>query len=289
MAESIGRLVLAGRDLSKLAAYTQRVTQLMKSIDNNRKELTIKTPGAQFKKLGIVQLCDMAKPRIVFENVPIITPSGDVLVSSLSLTINCGQHVLVTGKTRIDSVKFARTKLFLFSVQSILIGPNGCGKSSLFRIIGELWPLCGGKMIKPPNNKLFYIPQKPYLALGSLRDQLIYPDTQSDMIRKGVSDDNLMDILSRVELSYLLERDYNMDSTLDWQEVFSGGEKQRIAIARLIYHKPLFAILDECTSAVSIDVESNLYRYLTCEIGCTVLSVTHRVKQLSHFHKFALR
>lgn len=144
-------------------------------------------------------------------------------------------------------------------------------------------------MIKPPNNRLFYIPQKPYLALGSFRDQLIYPDIQSDMVRKGVTDQDLMNILSKVELSYLLERDYNMNSVLDWQEVFSGGEKQRIAIARLIYHKPLFAILDECTSAVSIDVEQNLYRHLTSEIGCTVLSVTHRVKQLQHFHKFSLR
>ena len=71
--------------------------------------------------------------------------------------------------------------------------------------------------------------------------------------------------------------------------MLSGGEKQRVAIARMIYNKPLFAILDECTSAVSIDVEQRIYKYLTDELKCTLLSVTHRVKQLQSFHTYELR
>ncbi|XP_053203647.1 ATP-binding cassette sub-family D member 3-like [Panonychus citri] len=266
LAESIGRLVLAGRDLSRLAAYTQRVTQLIRSIEANRRSLSSsrRCNGIFSTGSGVVQLCDIAHPQIVFENVPLATPGGDILVKSLSFTIKQGQNVIVTG-------------------------PNGCGKSSLFRIIGELWPLCGGKLIKPPNNRLFYIPQKPYLALGTLRDQIIYPDTVADMRRKGVTDEDLITLLAKVELTYLLERDYNMDSIHDWAEVFSGGEKQRIAISRLLYNRPLFAILDECTSAVSVDVEQRVYQYLTVETGCTLLSVTHRVKQLQQFHQFALK
>lgn len=143
-------------------------------------------------------------------------------------------------------------------------------------------------MTKPTVKKLFYIPQKPYLALGTFRDQIIYPDTYDDFLRKGGTDEALLEILNIVELTYLYQRE-TFDATQDWQEVLSGGERQRVSIARLIYQKPLFAILDECTSAVSIDVEQRIYRYLTEELKCTLLSVTHRVKQLQSFHSYELR
>lgn len=173
-------------------------------------------------------------------------------------------------------------------------------------------------MTKPPVSKLFYIPQKPYLALGTFRDQIIYPDTYegsffarkrffvspfsifiqkfiihffsslTDFLRKGGTDEALLEILNIVELNYLYQRE-TFDGTQDWQEVLSGGERQRVSIARLIYSKAQFAILDECTSAVSIDVEQRIYKYLTEELKCTLLSVTHRVKQLQSFHSYELR
>ncbi|RWS27920.1 ATP-binding cassette sub-family D member 3-like protein [Leptotrombidium deliense] len=271
LAESIGRLVLAGRDFTRLAAYTHRVNQLMKSIEKNRvstfhqpikhvsnDETILLIPGS-----GKLLLCDVTKPVIMFNNVPICTPGGDLLVKSLNVTIKHGTNVIISG-------------------------PNGSGKSSLFRLLGGLWPLYGGELIKPSNDKLFYIPQKPYLTMGTFRDQIIYPDSLQEMNTKGVTDEDLREILKVVELLYLEERE-SFSAVLDWQEVLSGGEKQRVAIARLIYHKPSFAILDECTSAVSVDVEQSIYRYLTKEINCSLLSVTHRVKQLQHFHHFMLR
>jgi ABC-type uncharacterized transport system fused permease/ATPase subunit len=89
---------------------------------------------------------------IIFDKVPILSPNGDVLVEEMSFEIKPNMHLMITG-------------------------PNGCGKSSLFRILGELWPATGGTVHKPDLSKIFYIPQRPYLPQGTLRDQLIYPDT----------------------------------------------------------------------------------------------------------------
>eukprot|EP00731_Ephydatia_muelleri_P018542 Em0011g582a len=121
----------------------------------------------------------------------------------------------------------------------LVCGPNGCGKSSLFRTLGE----------------------RPYMTLGSLRDQVIYPDTPQDQKAKGITDEQLEEYLKKVQLSYLLEREKGWETEQDWMDLLSGGEKQRMAMARLFYHEPQFAILDECTSAVSVDVEGFIYTH----------------------------
>jgi ATP-binding cassette subfamily D (ALD) protein 3 len=103
-------------------------------------------------------------------------------------------------------------------------------------------------LTKPAANKLFYVPQKPYLPLGTFRDQVIYPDTRAEASAKGLDDDALMKLLDTVHLGYLVEREGGWDAVQDWADVLSGGEKQRVAMARLFYHKPQFVscLFDIC-------------------------------------------
>ncbi|XP_018579902.1 ATP-binding cassette sub-family D member 3 [Anoplophora glabripennis] len=262
LAEAIGRLVLAGRDLTRLAGFTARVTQLrnvLKELNEGNYQRTM-VAGAENLKPNGGKL--IFKNNIIkFNKVPLITPNGDVLIPELSFEIKSGMNVLVCG-------------------------PNGAGKSSLFRILGELWPLFGGELTKPPRGKLFYIPQRPYMTLGSLKDQLTYPHSGAEAARRGTTNEKLEEYLRRVQLGYLLEREGGLDAVADWLDILSGGEKQRIAMARLFYHQPQFAILDECTSAVSVDVEGSMYRYCR-DVGITLLTVSHR-KSLWQHHEFVL-
>jgi ATP-binding cassette subfamily D (ALD) protein 3 len=124
------------------------------------------------------------------------------------------------------------------------------------------------------------------MTLGCLRDQLTYPHSGAEALRRGTTDKQLEEHMRRAQLGYLLEREGGLDTIADWLDVLSGGEKQRIAMARLFYHKPQFAILDECTSAVSVDVEGSMYKYCR-EVGITLLTVSHR-KSLWQHHEYVL-
>lgn len=274
MAEAIGRLVLAGRELTRLAGFTARVYELLvvlRDIEKGVYERTMVEPPQGSSSEGNLPRVPLIpgggevieQDRVIrFESVPLVTPNGDVLVDKMDFEVKSGMNVLVCG-------------------------PNGCGKSSLFRILGELWPLFGGRLVKPSRGKLFYVPQRPYMPLGTLRDQVIYPDSADDQIRKGISDADLEDFLDKVQLSYLHEREGGWSAVQDWMDVLSGGEKQRMAMARLFYHQPQFAILDECTSAVSVDVEGFIYSHCK-EKQITLFTVSHR-KSLWKHHEYVLR
>jgi len=209
---------------------------------------------------------------IRFEHINIISPEGKLLVEDLGFEVKKGQNVMVTG-------------------------PNGSGKSSLFRVIGELWPPSAfpgsaenpvsSVIVKPPKDRILFVPQKPYLVLGTLRDQIIYPHSKQDMIASGITDQDLEKLIQIVDPEDKILRTWRFDEVRDWFSLFSGGQKQRVAMARVFYHRPQFAILDECTSAVSDDVEDIIYE--TCrELGITLFTVSHR-KTLRRHHDYELR
>ncbi|XP_067218560.1 ATP-binding cassette sub-family D member 3b isoform X2 [Chanodichthys erythropterus] len=270
LAQALGRIVLAGREMTRLSGFTARITEIqdvLKELNSGRYERTMITQQSKDAAVEKIPLIPGRGEIIItdniikFEHIPLATPNGDILIRDLSFEVSSGTNVLVCG-------------------------PNGCGKSSLFRVLGELWPLCGGKLTKPERGKLFYVPQRPYMTLGSLRDQVIYPDTHEDQLKKGTSDRVLKEYLDNVQLGHILDREGSWESVQDWMDVLSGGEKQRMAMARLFYHKPQFAILDECTSAVSVDVEDFIYSHCR-KVGITLFTVSHR-KSLWKHHEYYL-
>uniref|UniRef100_A0A673ZCJ6 ATP-binding cassette, sub-family D (ALD), member 3a n=1 Tax=Salmo trutta TaxID=8032 RepID=A0A673ZCJ6_SALTR len=268
MSQALGRIVLAGREMTR---FTMRITELMKvlkELNSGKYERTM--VSHQDKESEAVERVPLVPGGgqiinvdhiIKFEHTPLATPNGDILIKDLTFEVRSGTNVLVCG-------------------------PNGCGKSSLFRVLGELWPLFGGQLTKPERGKLFYVPQRPYMTLGTLRDQVIYPDTYEEQKRKGISDQVLKEYLDNVQLGHILDREGTWDTVQDWMDVLSGGEKQRMAMARLFYHKPQFAILDECTSAVSVDVEDFIYSHCRT-VGISLFTVSHR-KSLWKHHEYYL-
>ncbi|MBV8885896.1 MAG: ABC transporter ATP-binding protein/permease [Chroococcidiopsidaceae cyanobacterium CP_BM_RX_35] len=163
----------------------------------------------------------------------------------------------------------------------LVMGPSGCGKSSLLRAIAGLWNSGKGTIFRPEPDQILFLPQRPYMVLGTLREQLLYPNTHLE-----VEDQNLRQVLEQVNLAGLDERFGGFEAEQDWADVLSLGEQQRLTFARLLLNKPNYVILDEATSALDLENEEQLYQHLQA-LGTTFLSVGHRLT-LANYHQSLL-
>jgi len=238
------------KELAQLAGFTSRVYTLISTLHllERGEYMSVPQPddwdqSKPFYDLGSIKGKYLSSPQndfVAFSNVPIVAPApgmergGEELVSDLDFTINPGDHILITG-------------------------PNGVGKTAIARVLAGLWPTFQGTLEVPQERDIFFIPQRPYLSSGSLRDQVIYPWSHSQFLASGRTDEDLMEILKDVHLAYLPEREGGWDTRKEWKDVCSGGEKQRLQYARAFFHLPKFVVLDEASSAVSTDVEGSLY------------------------------
>lgn len=256
--QSLGTLSISSRRLNRLSGYADRIHELM----TISRELIVQDTSS-LRRNGSSNYVTEAN-YIEFNNVKVVTPTGNVLVEDLTLKVESGSNLLITG-------------------------PNGSGKSSLFRVLGGLWPLVSGHIVKPGvgsdlNKEIFYVPQRPYTAVGTLRDQLIYPLT-ADQEVEPLTSSEMAELLKNVDLEYLLER-YPPEEEINWGDELSLGEQQRLGMARLFYHKPKFAILDECTSAVTTDMEERFCAKVRA-MGTSCITISHR-PALVAFHDVVL-
>jgi putative ATP-binding cassette transporter len=186
-----------------------------------------------------------------FDNVRILLPDGHIVIEDASVTILPGERVLILGET-------------------------GSGKSTLFRAIAGLWPWGSGRILMPATEAMAFLPQRPYLPLGTLRNVVTYPSAPDT-----VPDEQVRAALRRCDLGQYLDR---LDTVERWDKEFSLGEQERLAFARLLIHKPSWVFLDEATAALDADSQRHLMSLFDDELRhSTVLSIGHR-PDLAEYH-----
>ncbi len=241
---ALGLIITQFNQISVLAAGTQRLTELKNGIQ----KLSSLPPEDKIKILE--------NRYIAVKNLTLETPKQISLIKDLSLTVQPGESL-------------------------IIVGVSGVGKTSLLRAIAGLWVHRKGTIERPDNEHILFLPQRPYMPWGSLRQQLIYPLTETN-----IQPEILLKILQEVHLPDLATRHGGLDAVIDWSRVLSLGEQQRLAFARLLVIKPKYAILDESTSALDVETEAGLYQKLQTT-SITYISVGHR-KELLNYHQLVL-
>ncbi|MFM7695172.1 MAG: ABC transporter ATP-binding protein/permease [Vulcanococcus sp.] len=239
-------------NIDRLAAFSASISRL------EGFQGTVEAIGQQdAAALQAAAVAEGPSNALLVSHVDLVPPQGGRrLIHDLSLEVAPHQRVLV-------------------------VGPSGCGKTSFLRLVSGLWPAAAGSVQRPPQTELLFIPQKPYMILGSLREQLCYP-----LDPQRFSDQHLRSVLEEVRLSELVQRYPDFDIKQDWPRLLSLGEQQRLAFARLLLNSPRFVVLDEATSALDVGTEKHLYQLLV-QREMAFVSVGHR-PTLTAFHDTVL-
>jgi putative ATP-binding cassette transporter len=193
---------------------------------------------------------------LVFERVSVWLADGGVVISDATTDIKPGERVLVVGE-------------------------SGTGKSTLMRAIGGLWPWGTGTIYLPPREQMMFLPQRPYMPLGSLRQAVTYPANVREF-----TDEQIKGALARVGLPEFVNR---LDDDDRWDRLMSLGQQQRLAFARVLLQKPLWVFLDEATAALDEENQLRVMSIFDDELAETaVVSIGHR-PGLEAFHKRKLQ
>jgi vitamin B12/bleomycin/antimicrobial peptide transport system ATP-binding/permease protein len=191
-------------------------------------------------------------PELTVDKLVLGLPDGRVLFNGLTTTIARGERLLVRG-------------------------PSGVGKSTLFRAIAGIWPFGSGRIDVPGKARKLFLPQKPYLPIGTLRDAITYPEKPG-----AFSDAAIAEALQACRLEEFAGR---LDEVAHWEQVMSPGEQQRLAFARALLYQPAWLFLDEATAALDDATQDYLYSLLKKRLpDTTILSIAHRA-DVQHFHK----
>ncbi|MDB5578510.1 MAG: transporter ATP-binding protein [Bradyrhizobium sp.] len=225
-------------------ASARRIASLMVSLDALEKAET----GDAFNRIKRGETKDAALKLI---NLSVALDDGTAVVGDTEVVIQKGERVLVAGE-------------------------SGTGKSTLVRAIAGLWPWGGGEVQIQHDSRLFLLPQRPYVPSGTLRRAAAYPGAAEDWLPEEICA-----VLDKVGLAHLKEK---LEADAPWDQTLSGGEKQRLTIARVLLHRPDIIVLDEATSALDAKSQDTLMQLLSDEMkGLTIISVGHR-PELEQFH-----
>ena len=233
--------------LSAFAAGVSRLDRFAKSL------VTASAPAQDDRE----HIQTTEEERIALDHLSLQTPDYKrTLVTDLSMAIDNGNALLI-------------------------VGSSGGGKSSLLRVFAGLWDSGSGAVVRPPLDEMLFLPQRPYMIIGSLRAQLLYPRNQ-----KKLTDEEFQQILEQVNLPDLISQCGGLDTEADWGQVLSLGEQQRLAFARALLTDHSYMILDEATSALDEENEATLYKLLKSK-STTLISVSHR-PQVAAYHTHVL-
>jgi vitamin B12/bleomycin/antimicrobial peptide transport system ATP-binding/permease protein len=232
--------------LSIIVTQFEQLSNFVAGITRLETFSTALEPASKEKSAERPRIESVEEPRIALEHITLMTPDyRQTLVRDASVEAPARKGLLITG-------------------------PSGVGKSSLLRAVAGLWNAGEGRIARPPLAEMLFLPQRPYMVIGSLREQLLYPQ-----VDRSIGDAELRAVLVKVNLADLPERVGSFDAELHWGQLLSLGEQQRLAFARLLLARPGYAVLDEATSALDAPNEALLYGELR-NAGTTYISVGHR-------------
>ena len=227
--------VTAYGELAQWRATLDRLTSFHEAIEAARSEAA--------SGQGI-QVVAGAGPNLTLEDVNIALPNGRVLLAQVQLRLMAGENTLISGA-------------------------SGVGKSTLFRALSGIWPFGEGRVVLPMDARLMFLPQRPYLPIGSLREAVAYPADPA-----GLSDEVIAAALRDSQLPELASQ---LDESAHWAQRLSPGEQQRLGVARALLNQPDWLFLDEATSALDANTEQHLYRLLGERLPQTTLvSIAHQ-------------